>query len=153
MFSKAEKKQMNIAFWDGFKQYMKSSKSSVLPRVNWLSYPTDLKHAYLRLFCDETTSALRFDIQLKDEDIRMLFWDQLIELKTLLNKTMNTETLWVKNIEVDGALISRIHWESNEWSLYNTKDWRKIYRYLKERLLEFDLFYQEYKEILINLIK
>lgn len=153
MFSKAEKKQMNIAFWDGFKQYMKSSKSSVLPRVNWLSYPTDLKHTYLRLFCNETTSALRFDIQLKDEDIRMLFWDQLIELKTLINKTMNTETLWVKNIEVDGALISRIQWESNEWSLYNTKDWRKIYRYLKERLLEFDLFYQEYKEILINLIK
>ena len=153
MFSKAEKKQMNIAFWDGFKQYMKSSKSSVLPRVNWLSYPTDLKHTYLRLFCNETTSALRFDIQLKDEDIRMLFWDQLIELKTLINKTMNTETLWVKNIEVDGALISRIQWESNDWSLYNTKDWRKIYRYLKERLLEFDLFYQEYKEILINLIK
>ena len=153
MFSKAEKKQMNIAFWDGFKQYMKSSKSSVLPRVNWLSYPTDLKHTYLRLFCNETTCALRFDIQLKDEDIRMLFWDQLIELKTLINKTMNTETLWLKNIEVDGTLISRIHWESNEWSLYNTKDWRKIYRYLKERLLEFDLFYQEYKEILINLIK
>jgi hypothetical protein len=28
-----------------------------------------------------------------------------------------------------------------------------MYRFMQERLLEFDLFYQEYKEILINLIK
>ena len=46
MFSKEEKREMNIEFWNGFKQYMKSYKSSALPGVNWLSYPTNLKHTY-----------------------------------------------------------------------------------------------------------
>lgn len=153
MFSREEKKQMNIDFWDGFKSYMRKSKSSVLPRVNWLAYPTDLKHTYLRLFCDDSITAVRYDIQFKDNDVRSLFWEQLNELKKLLNATMNIETRWVEHMDSNGIVISRIYWESQDWSLYKTKDWKKMYRFLQDRLLEFDLFYQEYKEILINLIK
>lgn len=154
MFSKEEKRTMNIDFWDGFKKYMSNSKSSVLPRLNWLSYPTNLKHTYLRLHCDADSVALRYDIQFKDPDVRMLFWDQMLELQVLLDGHMNTQPKWSKHFEnEEGHTISRIEWMSDEWNLYQAKDWRKIYRFLQTRLLEFDLFYQEYKEILINLIK
>tara|TARA_B110000459_G_C16582625_1_gene482073 strand:+ start:1363 stop:1827 length:465 start_codon:yes stop_codon:yes gene_type:complete len=154
MYSKEEKRDMNIRFWDGFKEYMKKSKSSVLARVNWLSYPTNVKDTYLRLYCTQNSTAVRFDIQFKDKEIRSLFWEQLQELKSLLTSHVHFPADWIEQIEdTDGREISRIQWESNEWSLYNEKDWRKIYNFLKERLIEFDQFYQEYKEILINLIK
>ena len=154
MFSKEEKREMNIEFWNGFKQYMKNHKSSSLPRVNWLAYPTNLKHTYLRLYCDDQSSAVFYDIQFKDKEIRALFWDQLLEMKALFNKQESYGSVWHRDFEAnDGLYISRIEWVSTEWSLYRRKDWRKIYRFLKERLIEFDVFYQEYKEILINLIK
>ena len=66
---------------------------------------------------------------------------------------MNVETNWVEHLDSNGMVIRRIYWESRDWSLYKVKDWKKMYRFMQERLLEFDLFYQEYKEILINLIK
>ncbi len=154
MYSKEEKRDMNIRFWDGFKEYMKKSKSSVLARVNWLSYPTNVKDTYLRLHCTQSATAVRFDIQFKDKEIRSIFWEQLQELKSLLTSHVHFPANWIEQMEdADGREISRIEWESNEWSLYNEKDWRKIYGFLKERLIEFDQFYQEYKEILINLIK
>jgi hypothetical protein len=105
------------------------------------------------LFCDVSTTAVRYDIQFKDKEVRTLFWEQLNELKKLLNSTMNVETNWVEHLDSNGMVISRIYWESKDWSLYKVKDWKKMYRFMQERLLEFDLFYQEYKEILINLIK
>jgi hypothetical protein len=154
MFSKEEKREMNVDFWNGFKSYMKNHKSSALPRVNWLSYPTNLKHTFVRLHCDEKSSALFYDIQFKDKEIRALFWDQLLELKALFNSQESYSSQWHEHFETeDGLHISRIQWTSSDWSLYQQKDWKKIYRFFKERLLEFDLFYQEYKEILINLIK
>ena len=88
MFSKEEKHAMNVEFWNGFKQYMKNQKSSALPRVNWLSYPTNLKHTYVRLHCDGGSSALYYDIQFKDKEIRALFWEQLLELKSLFNRSI-----------------------------------------------------------------
>ena len=72
MFSKEEKHEMNVEFWNGFKLYMKNQKSSVLPRVNWLSYPTNLKHTYVRLYCDGESCALFYDIQFKDKEIRSI---------------------------------------------------------------------------------
>ena len=145
---------MNVEFWNGFKQYMKNQKSSALPRVNWLSYPTNLKYTYVRLHCDGGSSALYYDIQFKDKEIRALFWEQLLELKSLFNRQESHDSDWYEHFETkDGIHISRIEWSNDEWSLYRQKDWRKIYRFFKDRLLEFDLFYQEYKEILINLIK
>lgn len=154
MFSKEEKHAMNVEFWNGFKHYMKNQKSSALPRVNWLSYPTNLKHTYVRLHCDGGSSALYYDIQFKDKEIRALFWEQLLELKSLFNRQESHDSDWYEHFETkDGIHISRIEWSNDEWSLYRQKDWRKIYRFFKDRLLEFDLFYQEYKEILINLIK
>ena len=154
MFSKEEKREMNIEFWNGFKQYMKSYKSSALPRVNWLSYPTNLKHTYLRLHCDDKCCALFYDIQFKDKEIKALFWEQLQELKPLFTKNESYTSTWHQYFETENGLnISRIEWATYEWSFSRKKDWRKIYRFLKDRLIEFDAVYQEYKEILINLIK
>ena len=154
MFSKEEKSALNQSFWTEFKNSMKKSSTQLQRRVNWLQYPTHLKHTYLRLVFDQEEAAVCYDIQFKDEEIRALFWDQLIELKTLLNQSMGHPTIWIQNFETnDGSAISRIKWQDCSLCIHQKKDWKKAHLFFKERLLEFDVFYQEYKEILINLIK
>jgi len=39
------------------------------------------------------------------------------------------------------------------YNISNKKDWKKAQKFFKESLIEFDAFYQEYQDILINLIK
>ena len=93
MFSKEEKSALNHSFWNEIKNRMKKSSSQLQRRVNWVQYPNHLKHTYLRLVFDKEKAAVCYDIQFKDEEIRVLFWEQLIELKTLINDTMGVSTI------------------------------------------------------------
>ena len=154
MFSKEEKSNFNHLFWGEFKSHMKQTTSSLNTHLNWLNYPTHLKHTYLRLGFDKDEASMCFDIQFKDEEIRSIFWDQLLELRKLIDTSMSTPTLWIKTHETEErTTISRLKWQDSNLSLYNKKDWKKAQLFFKERLIEFDIFYQEYKDILIHLIK
>jgi hypothetical protein len=92
------------------------------------------------------------DIQHKDAGIREIIWEQMGELKKVLENAMTHETIWIQNMHLeDGRDFYRVLWELNNVSFYNENDRLIIFEFLKKRLLEFDEFYQEFKEILISL--
>lgn len=153
MLAKEARKERNEKFWSGFKEYMRGTLSSTEKRVNWLNYKTEVKDTYLRLICDGKTTAVCYDIQFKDAGIKAIFWEQLSELKKVLEASMQQVTIWEENlITKEGLVIGRIYWQLEDVNFYNDADWEKIYSFFKSRLLEFDEFYQEFKDILIALV-
>lgn len=154
MLSKEARKERNEKFWSGFKEYMRGTLSSTGKRVNWLNYKTEVQDTYLRLICDGKTTAVCYDIQFKDAGIKAIFWEQLGELKKVLEASMQQDTSWEENfITKEGLSIGRISWTIQNLNFYNDKDWDKIYGFYKTRLVEFDEFYQEFKDILIALVE
>jgi hypothetical protein len=152
MLSKEELKLKNTLFWNGFKKFMQKYKSSNGKRMNWVSYPSDVKNVYIRLYTDSKVARLSFEIQPKDNSVREIIWEQMTELKKVMEASMKYETIWdEKTYSVDGKIFSRIYWELSDVNYFNENDHEKIYEFLKDRLLEFDEFYQEFKEILISL--
>lgn len=152
MLNREELKAKNIEFWFEFKKYMQKVRSTNGRRMNWLNYPSDVKNIYIRLQVDATGARLCMDIQPKDAGIREIIWEQMGELKKVLENSMNYDTIWIENMHLeDGRDFSRILWELNNVSFYNESDRLIIFEFLKNRLLEFDQFYQEFKEILISL--
>lgn len=152
MLSKEERKARNAAFWDTFKKEMRSVKSSSGRAMSWVSYPSDVKDIYIRLETDQHGARLCFDIQTKDEGIRAILWEQMTELKKVLEQEMSWETIWIEHLTTkEGKSISRIEWRNDELSFYNDEDWIFIRQFFAQRLLEFDRFYQEFKDILIAL--
>ena len=153
MLSKEARKERNEKFWSGFKEYMRGTLSSTGKRVNWLNYKTEVQDTYLRLVCDGKTTAVCYDIQFKDADIKAIFWEQLGELKKVLEASMEQTTTWNEEFTTkEGLVIGRIYWELENANFYNDDDWEKIYSFFKKRLIEFDAFYQEFKDILIALV-
>lgn len=153
MLSKEDQKQKNAEFWDGFKQYMRGTSSSNGRRMNWINYPTDVKDLYVRLDVRHDECAVNFDIQPKDSSIREIIWEQMGELKVVLEKTMKFETHWDERyFGPTNKESCRISWKNDELNYFKEDDIPKIYAFLKARLLTFDEFYQEYKDILIALM-
>jgi len=153
MLSKEAQKQKNNEFWDGFKQYMHGVPSSNGKKMNWIKYPTDLKSFYLRLIVSSRGCSVNFDIQLKDKSIREIVWEQMGELKKVLNADMPFDVDWHERYFLeDGTEIARISWSNDTLNYFHDDDLPKIYSFLKERLLGFDKFYQEYKDLLIALM-
>jgi hypothetical protein len=153
MLSKEERTELNRTFWAGFKKLMNSYKSSNGRSINWLNYPSDVKGIFIRMEVDNKAARLCFDIQFKDEGIRGIVWEQMGELKKILESTMQHESIWLQNaIAKEGFVFSRICWELNNVSIYNPDNIDAIYSFLQSRIIEFDKFYQEFKDILISLV-
>ncbi|MFM7300835.1 MAG: DUF4268 domain-containing protein, partial [Crocinitomicaceae bacterium] len=122
-------------------------------RVNWSTYPTKVKNTYLRLISDGKLTSVCYDVQFKDEGIQAIFWEQLGELKKVLEETMKHPTKWDNlYMNAEGIKIGRISWELENVNFYNDEDWATIHQFFKDRLIEFDAFYQEFKDILISLV-
>lgn len=153
MLNREQLKEKNTAFWGEFRTYMNKVRSSNGRRMNWLNYPSDVKNIYIRLQADSDGARLCMDIQPKDEGVRELVWEQMTELKKVLEQSMNFETTWIEKMYSDeGKALSRIKWEIKEVNYFKDEDQTVIFEFLKDRLLEFDEFYQEFKEILITLM-
>lgn len=153
MLNREELKAKNTEFWSDFRKYMNKVRSSNGRRMNWLNYPSDVKNIYIRLQADAKGTRLCMDIQPKNEGVREIIWEQMTELKKVMESSMKYETSWIEKLTSDdGRPFSRIMWETNEFNYFNEEDQLKIFEFLKNRLLEFDEFYQEFKEILISLM-
>lgn len=153
MLSKDERKAWNEAFWAGFKAHMRACLSSSKKRVNWLNYPTQVKNTYLRLVCDGKQVAICYDVQFKDPGIQAIFWEQLTELKVVLEGRMSIATTWDSHfVNNEGQTIGKIYWALQGANFYDQQDWPKIYSFFKKHLQEFDVFYQEFNDILITLV-
>jgi hypothetical protein len=153
MLSKEERKQLNIDFWDQFKSEMRKIRSSNGKKMNWINYPTDVKNTYLRVVTESNSVSLCFDIQFKDQGVQSIVWEQLTELRKVLESEMEHPTQWEENkITSEGLNIGRISWILSGVNFYDKGQWDVIIEFLKQRMVEFDRFYQEFKEILITLV-
>jgi hypothetical protein len=152
MLTKEQKKEANELFWGGFKTYSKAYKSCNGRRMNWANYPTDVKDLYVRLHADAAMAMLTFDIQPKDSGIRAILWEQMNELKKVMEENMTIKPLWVEHLNMpDGRVISRIQWKKENVNFLNPADHKVMFEFFMAVLLPFDEFYQEFKDILINL--
>ncbi len=153
MLAKEERKAWNEAFWAGFKMQMRASMSVTGRRINWVNYPTQVKNTYLRMICEGKKVAICYDIQFKDKGIQAIFWEQLTELKVVLENHMSITTHWDSQyINPEGQTIGRISWVQEGLHFFDKDDWPAIYAFFKKHLIEFDVFYQEFNEILITLV-
>ncbi len=152
MLSKEALKEKNTAFWTDFRKAMNKQASSTGRQVNWINYPTSVNDVYVRMEVDAKGVRLCLDVQPKENGIRSIIWEQMTELKAIMQAEMGIEAIFDEESHFwNERLISRIKWEDNSLNYYNEEDVPKIIEFLKDKLMRFDKFYQEYKDILINL--
>ena len=153
MLNPEERKAFNSEFWGEFRLMMRRQNSKEQRGINWLHYPTHIKHVYLRMHCDNLGSAIRLDFQFKDASIREIVWEQMTELKAVLEQAMGNDGIWTRNISApEGFLFDRIEWRNDALNYYQKEQWPAIHAWLKEKLLAFHRFYLEFSEVLILLV-
>jgi hypothetical protein len=153
MFSKEKRKQLHETFWTEFKSFMNKEANAEGKRIKWLRYPTKIKSIFIRLQVDATMASFSIDIQPKDEGVRQIIWEQLTELKKVLENEMGTDGVW-KELAYNESQqeISQVSWTLEGVNIYKEEDKIKIFNFLKDRLISFDRFYCNYSDILILLV-
>ena len=87
-----------------------------------------------------------------DDGIRALFYEQFIELKTMLNNHVDNQLIWEDvTFNKFQQPISRMYIELPNVSIYNKDDWQSIFQFFEKRMTGLHEFWEEFSEIFKNL--
>lgn len=89
------------------------------------------------------------DLENRNLEKRIELWEKLIALRSIL------ETDYLPNIQFDasaildnGKEISRIWVKKEDVSIHNKNTWQETMLFLKDNMIQFEAFFEEYKDIL-----
>lgn len=143
MFSKEESAQIRKEFWTSF------GKS--FPR-KWLLYNTKIKGLSFKFVADRKKAFVCLDIENPDELVNLLYFDQMLSLKTLLEIEL-PEVIFNDEYELEsGKTIHRIYVPfEGKFSVHNKNTWRDCFEFYMEIMPKFEAFYYEYEEVIKNI--
>ncbi|MBU6120171.1 DUF4268 domain-containing protein [Hymenobacter siberiensis] len=144
MYSKAEITRLRQAFWTAFGQYMAPVPSAEGDTTNWINYKTGVKNVYFRMQADKARASIAIELTHPDAGIRELFWEQFLELKTLLHETLGETWTWAPDTtDAHGQPLSRIYYDLPGVNLFNRDDWPALISFFKPRLMALDTFWAD----------
>lgn len=139
MYDKDHYKTLRKEFWTGFGQFMSRHISARGPKQKWLNYRTGVRHLFFRFEADREKATIAIDIQHSDPGIRELFYEQFIELKSLLESSTGFAWEWIPEFQQEtGKKIARIQISQKGWDIYDTEDWPQIWAWFEPILIGVD---------------
>ena len=140
MFSKEDSRLLRQEFWTSF------GKS--FPR-KWTLYNTKIKGLSFKFYFDTKKALVALDLE-DDLENRIKYWEKLLALKSILiedylPKALFEEIYYLEN----GKEISRIYVPlEQKVSIHNKNSWRDTMSFLNSTMHQFELFFEEYKDII-----
>lgn len=143
MFTKEEAQQIRKEFWIAF--------ADKYPR-KWLLHHTKIKDFSFKFFADSKKAQILLDIEPRDPEKRIIYFEKIESLKTILIEEYLAEAIFEREFYLEnGKLISRIWVQIDQVSINNRKTWDTIFDFFNEHMGAFELFFYEYEEYIKDL--
>ena len=147
MYSKQEVSLINKRFWTNFGQYMRPIAGADGTKVNWLNYKTGIRHIYFRMDAGSSGASIAIELRHADETMRRHYFEQLKQLRNLLEQSTGEKWDWQWNQRVEnGNIISRISKTIEGVNIFYEADWPAIISFLKPRMIALDEFWVTVKD-------
>ena len=140
MFSKEDSRKLREDFWISF------GKS--FPR-KWILYDTKLKGFAFKFHFDTKSALVTLDLE-DDLEHRILYWDKLQSLKTILTEEFLPEVIFEEEYFLENDKeISRIYVPLNQKvSIHNKNNWRDVMEFFNEKMDLFESFFEDYRDFI-----
>ena len=143
MYSKEEAQRMKREFWIDFAENY--------PR-KWILYDTKIKDFSFKFFADNKKAQVLIDIEHRNDEKRIVYFEKLESLKTILEDDFVKELVFEKNFTLEsGKTISRIWVEKIGLSISNRNHWNEIFVFFYENMNALEMFYFEYGDYIRDL--
>ena len=140
MYSKQENQRLKQEFWITFAERY--------PR-KWVLYDTKIKDFSFKFFVDNTKAQVSIEIEHRNEDKRLAYFDKIVALKNFLEEEFIQDLVYQKNHTLDnGKTISKIWVEKLGITVSNRTNWVTIFDFFFEKMSALELFYSEYDEFI-----
>ena len=143
MYSKEESLKIKKEFWVQF--------AEVYP-TKWILYDTKIKDFTFKFYVDNKKAQVLLDIEPKEENKRIIYFEKIESLKTILIEEYLPEAILERNFYLEnGKIISRIWVEKQNVSLNDKSTWENIFAFFNETMTQFEIFFYEYEDYIKDL--
>ena len=143
MFSKEEALQIKKDFWIAF--------AAEYPR-KWLLYNTKIKDVTFKFYVDNKKAQVLLDIEPKDENKRIIYYEKVESLKTILLEDYLDDVIFERNFYLEtGKVISRVWVEKTGISINNKNTWPEVFDFFAEKMDAFERFFYENEDYIKDL--
>ncbi|MBT8298678.1 MAG: DUF4268 domain-containing protein [Maribacter sp.] len=140
MFSKEESKILRHDFWLSFgKSYPQK----------WILYNTRIKGLTLKFHFGLKKAMVSLDIEHSDLARRIVLWDNLNSLQSILKEKYISNALFADSIVLDNHKeISRIYVEKHQVCIHNKNTWQETMFFLNANMKQLEEFFLEYRDVI-----
>jgi hypothetical protein len=142
MFTREEASRIREEFWTTFGKYMSPVPSSEGMKISWVNYHTGIKDVHFRMEANQRSAAIFISLEQRDAGVRELYFEQLLEFKTLLHAWLAEEWEWQGEVVVNRKVISRVCKEIVNISVFNKEQWPELISFFKPRIMALDSFWE-----------
>ncbi|WP_282126661.1 DUF4268 domain-containing protein [Marinifilum flexuosum] len=148
MYTKEEKREFRIQFWDGFKRY---SKKQGRKMTSWVLKGTQIKEAQLKFDLNEDGAFVMLQIDSKFDDKRYSVYDKFMKYRTVVEDTCGDELIWDKNYFIEGFKeVSLVYFQLRGASVYKKENWEDYYQFLFQKMSLLEEAFLDIKEVVQN---
>ena len=149
MYSKEEKKNIKIAFWEGFKTYSSPKRRKLGKNKNWVMQNTGIKAIDLKFDINNKMASVSLDVVSKSLDNKVAYWGKLLSLKTLLNDSFDRKVIWEEMFLLySGKEIIRIGVIYQDVNIMDKACWDEVYEFFFKQMITLEDWFEEYKDII-----
>lgn len=138
MYSREENQKLKREFWIAF--------AEKYPR-KWVLYDTKIKDFSFKFYVDNKKVQVLIDIEHKSEDKRVLYFEKLKSLKSIIQEEFAKDLVFEKEYHLETQkVVSRVWVEMSGVKVSNRSDWDRIFDFFYKNMDGLERFYLQYDD-------
>lgn len=149
LYTKEEKKQLNINFWSGFSLYCSRMQYLNGKKKKWMLHKTGVNNVHLKFEPGSKGVKVILEILHKNETVRLEMYEKIERYKTILEDGNETQVIWdFAYVRESGQEVCRIYTELKEVNLYRQSDWEEMYQFMAENMFRMENNFIDIRDLL-----
>ena len=147
MYTKDEKKELRVKFWDQFKSYSSRKRRQRRLSTKWAGDNTGVKYLNLKFHFDEKEALVCIDVVATDLDRRIELYDKLETLKNVLDGNLGESLIWDLQYTIEsGKEISRVYLRLLDVNIYDQTTWPNVMVFFFNKMIRIEPIILEYND-------
>ncbi|MCG8696567.1 MAG: DUF4268 domain-containing protein [Bacteroidales bacterium] len=150
MFTKEEKKELRVEFWNQFKHYSTGRRNKLGMKGKWMLENTGIRQVNLKFEFNTEFAWSGVAIDTRNLDKRIDLWEKFESLKAILEQECTEHPLiWEFDYKLAGSKsISLIYAKMEDVSVYNKTCWKQVSNFLFNTMLPLERILVEYVDFI-----
>jgi hypothetical protein len=147
MYSKAELKQLQIDFWEGFGSYCRFKKAFKHRKGKFILYDTKVKGVEMKFDVNKEGAFVILEFNARSKEEQKERYEQFETYRYILDAAFPEGQTWLPRHEREsGEIVARVYLYKSGLNFHKREDWVALYEFMADNMQRMENAFEEIRE-------